>query len=104
MAIRAIIFDLDDTLVVEEASAEAALVASCELVHEKCDINPGNFNRTVRQKARELWHKSPARDYCVAIGVSSWEGLWARFEGNDPNLKTMRKWIRGYQRQAWADA
>jgi len=104
MAIKAIIFDLDDTLVVEEASAEAAFVAACKLVHEKCGIAPEDFNLTVRQKARQLWHKSPARDYCVAIGVSSWEGLWARFEGDDPNLKIMRKWIRGYQRQTWADA
>ena len=104
MAIKAIIFDLDDTLLVEEASAEAAFVVACELVYKKCGIAPGDFNLTVRQKARELWHKSPARDYCVAIGISSWEGLWARFEGDDPNLKIMRKWVRGYQRQAWANA
>ncbi len=104
MAITAIIFDLDDTLLVEEASAEASFMAACELVHKKYGIALEDFKLTVRQKARELWHKSPARDYCVAIGVSSWEGLWARFEGDDPNLKIMSKWIRGYQRQAWADA
>ena len=104
MAIKAVIFDLDDTLVVEEASAEAAFVAASKVAQEKCGIDPEDFNSTVRQKARELWHKSPGRDYCVAIGVSSWEGLWARFEGDDPNQKIMHRWAPGYQIQAWLNA
>lgn len=104
MAIKAVIFDLDDTLVVEEASAEAAFVAACAVAQKKYGIEPNEFHETVRQKARELWHKSPARAYCVSIGISSWEGLWGRFEGDDPNLKIMREWAPSYQWQAWADA
>ena len=104
MAIEAILFDFDDTLVVEEASAEAAFLTAGKLVHEKFGVAPDAFNVTVRQKARELWYKSPAREYCVGIAVSSWEGLWARFEGDDPNLKIMRRWAPVYQLQTWVDA
>lgn len=104
MTIKAIIFDMDDTLVVEEASAEAAFVAACLLVQEEYGIAPENFNRTVRQKARDLWYASPARQYCVDIGISSWEGLWARFEGDDPNLQILREWAPTYRHQSWSNA
>ena len=104
MTIMAVIFDLDDTLVVEEASAEAAFGAAAKVAKEKCGIDPLDFNSTVRQKARRVWHQAPARDYCVAVGVSSWEGLWARFEGDDPNLKIMRRWAPGYQLHTWLNA
>ena len=104
MPIKAIIFDLDDTLLVEEASAEVAFVAACKLVNEKYGINPQEFNSAVRKKARDLWYSSPARQYCVDIAISSWEGLWARFEGDDPNLEILRKWAPTYQLQPWINA
>ena len=104
MSISAIIFDLDDTLLVEVASAEAAFWAACLLVQEEQGIAPDEFHQTVRQNARDLWYASPARQYCVDIGISSWEGLWARFEGYDPNLQILRKWAVTYRHQAWSNA
>ncbi len=101
MSIKAVIFDLDDTLVVEKASAEAAIMATCSVGAQKYEIDPNDLYQTIWQKARELWHKSPARPYCISIGISSWEGLWARFEGNDENLKILRSWSPTYRRQAW---
>jgi putative hydrolase of the HAD superfamily len=104
MATKAIIFDLDDTLVVEEASAEAAFLATCERARERYALDPRALHRSVRQRARELWHQSPARAYCVAVGVSSWEGLWARYAGDDPNLKGLREWAPTYRHESWARA
>ena len=104
MAIEAIIFDMDDTLVVEVASAEAAFVAAYKLLPEEAGVGRDDFVSTVRKKARELWYDFPAHDYCAAIGISSWEGLWSRFGGDNPNMKTLRKWAPFYQRQSWANA
>lgn len=101
---RAIIFDLDDTLVVEEASAEAAFLATCERARERHGINPQALHRTLRQRARELWHVSPARPYCVAVGISSWEGLWAHYTGDDPSLEALREWAPTYRSESWARA
>ena len=97
-------FDLDDTLVVEEASAEAAFLATCERARERHGINPQALHRTLRQRARELWHVSPARPYCVAVGISSWEGLWARYTGDDPSLRALREWAPAYRSESWARA
>lgn len=104
MSITTILFDLDDTLMVEEAAAEAAFLAASEHARERYGIAPQELHQTLRQRARELWHASPARAYCVAVGVSSWEGLWARYTGDNPNLWTLRAWAPFYRREAWARA
>ena len=99
MSISAIIFDLDDTLVVEVASAETAFLETCELAQQEYGIEPDQLHKTVRQKARQLWYNYPARDYCVAIGISSWEGLWARFHGDKLHLKSLRQWSPIYRQK-----
>ena len=101
MAIRSILFDLDDTLVVEGAAADAAFLATCKRAHEKHGINPEALHQAVRYHAGELWRASTTITYCRAIGISSWEGLWARFLGSDPNLKRLRAWAPTYRREAW---
>lgn len=101
MAIKCILFDLDDTLVVEGASADAAFLAACEHAHEKYGIDPEVLNQSVRYYARESWRASTTITYCRAIGISSWEGLWARFLGRDPNLKRLRAWATTYRCEAW---
>ena len=101
MAIRSILFDLDDTLVVEGAAADAAFLATCARAHEKHGIDPKTLHRAIRYHARQLWRASATITYCRAIGISSWEGLWACFLGNDPNLKNLRAWAPTYRREAW---
>ena len=104
MTTTAVLFDLDDTLLVEEASAEEAFVAACELAREKYGIDPGALHQSVRRVARSVWQAAPTIDYCRTIGISSWEGLWARFLGDDPNLEALRAWAPDYRRQAWSGA
>ena len=104
MSIRSILFDLDDTLVIEGASADAAFLTTCKRAHEKYGIDPEALHQTVRYHARQLWRASKTITYCRAIGISSWEGLWARFLGSDPNLKRLHTWAPTYRREAWSRA
>lgn len=104
MTIQAIIFDLDDTLVVDVAAAEAAFLAACELAHSRYGLDSHALYQSVRFKARELWRGSDWYPYCAAIGISSWEGLWARFEGDDPNLQALRAWAPTYRHTTWLGA
>jgi putative hydrolase of the HAD superfamily len=102
--LKALIFDLDDTLVVEEASAEAALLQTCELARSRHGIEPQDLHATLRQTCRRIWHQAPVRAYCIDIGVSSWEALWARFEGDNENLRILRDWAPSYRRNSWLEA
>jgi len=104
MAIKAVLFDLDDTLVVEQASAESALLATCAAAHKKHGISPEELSETVQHRARKLSEDCPARAYCLSIGLGPREGLWARFEGKDRNLKILRQWAPIYRHQVWSQA
>jgi len=103
--LNTLIFDLDDTLVVEKASAAAALLETCQLAAQRYGLDPESLHRTLRQTCRELWyHHSPARSYAVNVGISSWEALWSRFEGDNEHLAAFRAWAPHYRRQSWRDA
>ena len=104
METAAILFDLDDTLVVDEAAGEAALLATCVEPQQRYGLEPHALARTVRHCARELWRAAPTFAYCRAIGLGSVEGLWARLLGNNPQLRALQAWAPTYRRDAWANA
>jgi len=98
---RAVLLDLDDTLVVEEAAAVAAFAATASVAAERHPVDAGALALDARARARELWWAAPTHPYCRRIGVSSWEGLWCRFEGEDGDLPALRRWAPEYRRETW---
>lgn len=36
------------------------------------------------------------------MGISSWEGLWCRFEGDGPDECALRDWSPTYRQEAWS--
>lgn len=57
-----------------------------------------------RSACRALWHEAPGREYCLRVGISSWEGLWAEFKGEDKNLRLLRQWSQTYRDTSWYNA
>jgi putative hydrolase of the HAD superfamily len=102
--LKGIIFDLDDTLLKEVSSAEAAFVETLRLAEARHGVDPEAVHRVLRERAKPIWHGAPARGFCVRVGVSSWEALWAKFEGERPELAELREWIPTYRRQVWSTA
>ena len=99
---RALLFDLDDTLVVEKAAAAASFEASAQVAAARYDdVNPAALAANARSRARELWYAAPTHDYCTRIGISSWEGLWCRFEGDGPDERSLRTWSPTYREESW---
>lgn len=105
MPLDALLIDLDDTLLVEFASADEAFHQACLLATQKHGVHADRLHETARRIARPLWHAAPARPYAAAIGISSWEALWARFEGDHhPDLETLRDYAPTYRREVWTRA
>jgi phosphoserine phosphatase len=101
----AVIFDLDETLVVEEASVREAFgAAALSAVAEGVDVDAAELATAARACARELWHGAPMRAYCVRVALASWEGLWCAFEGDEDNVRALREWAPTYRREAWTRA
>lgn len=101
---KAILFDLDDTLTVDEQAAVDSFLAVGEVLHQRHSVDPQDFHETIRRCARMYWQQAPARAWCLAVGISSWEGLWADFQGDKPELKVMQAWSPEYRHSAWTAA
>jgi len=99
---RALLFDLDDTLVVEEPAAAASFAATARAATAQHRVEPEALATAARERARELWYAAPTHAYCMRVGISSWEGLWCRFEGDDPNVRWLREWSPRYRREVWS--
>jgi putative hydrolase of the HAD superfamily len=97
----ALLFDLDDTLVLEEPAAVAAFEATARSVP---GIDAARLARDVRTHARALWRAAPTHAYCARIGFASSEGLWSRFEADGAEMRALREWAPAYRRGAWAGA
>ncbi|MEN3284373.1 MAG: phosphoserine phosphatase [Solirubrobacteraceae bacterium] len=102
--IRAVLLDLDDTLVVEEAAAVATFRATADVAAAHHPIDPDALARAARSRAREAWRAAPTHPYCARVGISSWEGMWCRFEGGAGDLPALRRWAPAYRREAWRRA
>jgi putative hydrolase of the HAD superfamily len=97
----ALLFDLDDTLIAEEAAAVAAFAATARTV---AGVDVARLAIDARARAREMWRAAPTWPYCERIGISSWEGLWCRFQGDGDDVAALRAWAPDYRRDAWARA
>ena len=101
MAPRAVILDLDDTLIVEEATARASLRSTAQMLP---DLEPDRVEKAVLWAARAVWRAGPHHRLAVELGIASWEGLWSRFEGCHPCLAGLAAWAPTYRAQAWRTA
>ena len=104
MALQALLFDLDETLILEEASVEGAFHATCRIAEERYGLDPEALTRSVRAHAKRLWLSYPTARECMALGISSWEGLHARFEGDSPLIQRLRALAPEYRLRAWTHA
>ncbi len=99
-----ILLDLDDTLIVEEPSADDAIHRACLLASARYDVHPDRLHDSLRRVARERWHATPYYPYARAIAVSSWEALWARFEGDHTAIVAMREDAPRHRQEVWRGA
>jgi len=101
MPIRAILFDLDDTLIVDEAVSHAALEATAQHAFTTLGANREEFLRDAREHARRLHSQAPVYPYCRRIGISAFECLWGNFLGDTTDLTALREWAHAYRVQVF---
>jgi len=101
MHIRALLFDLDDTLVVDEAVSKEALTSTAELAATIHGADAKRFQRTAAEEARRLWAEGPSHAYCRAIGISAFECLWGNFAGDSAEITQLREWAHPFRRQVF---
>ena len=104
MALRALLFDLDDTLAVDEEVSHETFAHVAAVAASRFRVDPALFARDAMQIARDLWSEGECRPYCRSIGISAFECLWGGFTGESPDLTALRNWSQSYRREVFAKA
>ena len=103
MALRAILIDLDDTLIVDEAVSREAFEVVARYALDKHGAEAERFARDSAEQARVLWQSGPCHAFCRALGISAFECLWGRFEG-EGEFAQLRKWALSFREQVFDHA
>jgi len=100
MTARAILIDLDNTLLLEDAATFAALA--------RASAAAGPDAAAVAAKAAEaadrLFRDANVFPYADRIGIWWGEALWGDFGGDDPGLRAMRAFAPGFRGAVWRAA
>ena len=99
--IKAVFFDLDDTLLWDKKSVKEAFVATCTYASQKRNVDVEKLEEAVREKARELYSSYETYEFTQMIGINPFEGLWGNFLDDDDNFRKMKDIVPAYRKEAW---
>jgi putative hydrolase of the HAD superfamily len=102
--IRAVLLDLDDTILEDDVATEIAFRETAALAHDRAGVDPEALIAAVLRESAALWNAGPHPAWCHGIGTSEVEGLRARFEGEHPHWVEMRAWGPGFRFGSWRNA
>jgi len=105
MRVKAVLFDLDDTLLWDERSVKEAFEMTCqEAAAENSNIVPIELERAVRAEARKLYESYETFPFTQMIGINPFEALWGQFrEGEDPAFRKLEQLAPQYRKNAWTN-
>ena len=104
MTLRALLFDLDDTLAVDELVSQETFAHTAAVASERFGVDPATFARDAMTNARNLWAEGECNSYCRSIGISAFECLWGGFAGETQELSALRRWAHDYRREVFVKA
>ncbi|OPH47215.1 haloacid dehalogenase [Paenibacillus ferrarius] len=102
MTLKAVLFDLDDTLLWDDRSVQEAFEATCAEAAKHAAVNPEELEASVRKEARALYETYDTFAFTKMIGINPFEGLWANFtQGENENFRKLEKLAPGYRTESW---
>ncbi|NQX64697.1 HAD family hydrolase [Paenibacillus alba] len=103
MTLKAVLFDLDDTLLWDDRSVQEAFEATCAEAAKHAAVNPEELEASVRKEARALYETFDTFAFTKMIGINPFEGLWANFtQGENENFRKLEKLAPGYRTESWS--
>jgi putative hydrolase of the HAD superfamily len=115
MPIRAVLFDLDNTLLLEDDATEEALRQTSDLAARRAHVDARPIRDAARNAAETLFRSSEAFPYADAMGIWWGEALWGDFAGDQDGaagsvtgpggslsgLAALRAFGPGFRRAVW---
>ena len=101
---RAVIFDLDDTLIWDERLSRRALMETAAEAATRCGADAARLAADAKSAADELWHAHAPVERCDRLGIVAFEGMWGHFHGEDDYLRHLREWTPHFRTEIWRRA
>lgn len=102
MAIRAVLFDLDDTLLWDERSVAETFAAVCAEAARRCGVDPEALESAVRREAQQLYASLETYAFTQMIGINPFEGLWGDFRGGEhEQFRKLEQLVPYYRKESW---
>lgn len=103
MTVKAILFDLDDTLLWDDRSVKEAFEAvGKEAARAIPSIRPAQLEEAVRREARALYQSYETFPFTQMIGINPFEGLWGHFtSGEQPEFRKLQQLVPDYRAESW---
>ncbi len=101
MKIRAVLFDLDDTLIVDEAVSRETFARVAELAAQRYGADKEKFIHDAMRFARVFWAEGPCHPFCKSFGISAFECLWGKFLGDSEDLTRLRTWAYDFRERVF---
>lgn len=101
---RAVVFDLDDTLIWDERISRRALSETAAEAAACTGADAGRLAEAARRASDELWRAHAPVDRCDELGIVAFEGMWGHFHGEGDYLQHLREWAPRFRTEIWQRA
>jgi putative hydrolase of the HAD superfamily len=101
---RAVIFDLDDTLIWDERLSRRALMETSVEAAARCGIDAARLAAAAKSASDELWRAHAPVERCDQLGIVAFEGMWGHFHGEEEYLRHLREWTPHFRAEIWRRA
>ncbi|MBS4199233.1 HAD family hydrolase [Bacillus sp. FJAT-49732] len=101
--IKAVFFDLDDTLLWDQKSVKEAFLATCKIAEQRYGIEVDRLEEAVRKAASNLYSNYETYPFTQMIGINPFEGLWGNFLDDQPDFIKMKDIVPTYRKDAWTE-
>lgn len=104
MRYRAVVFDLDDTLIWDERVSRQVLMETADRAARATGADVGRLAASARQAMEDLWHDHAPVERCESLGIVAFEGMWGHFHGGEDYQRHLQEWVPSFRAEVWARA
>jgi len=101
--LKAVIFDLDDTLLWDEKSVSEAFKATCDFATDYYNIDPYQLEKNVRRHAERIYMNYETYEFTKKIGTGPFEAFWAEYDDDGEGFAELREIVPEYRKLSWQE-
>ena len=99
--VKAVIFDLDDTLTVHQAAYDDSYLVIAMEIARRHDIDPTAAASSLPAVFLRDWETTPQSEFLRRIGIGGRDLLWGEAGTDRPELADISTWLNDFRVSSW---